>query len=341
LNLLFRHGRVILDVTIAMLGSCETKRKEEQWRDVLSKKKIGLALINFCANGETLILKQNVDLVKAVLEGGQFVLIVTNMTQTKSIDELLSLPREYVERIFFKCSFHWLELKRLGLVDRFVENVHKIWDAGASFTIEITPSDELESYIDEIKEFSMKHFGALPHITIPRDDNNDQALLSRHSIDGFYNIWRTFNSPLLDYKLSIWGISMKGKTCYVGDGAYAINATNGNIYRCSSRGYIGNVFKEKGLPRNPVFKECPFAHCYNGHSWLSYGLAPGMPIVSHELLRDRVTADGRHWVGPKWRKIFHRISRPRRYSKLKLFFIKRQLRKKRHSFWWHLVHFKF
>ena len=79
-----------------------------------------------------------------------------------------------MKRLEFKCSFHYLELKKKGWLERFAENVQKIWDAGASANIELAPSDELIPYIDEVKEFSMKHFGALPHLTILRDDRTSK-----------------------------------------------------------------------------------------------------------------------------------------------------------------------
>lgn len=52
----------------------------------------------------------------------------------------------------------------------------------ASFTIEVTPSDELIPYIDEMKEVSLREFGALPHITVARDESKpDYPLLTKLS----------------------------------------------------------------------------------------------------------------------------------------------------------------
>ena len=64
----------------------------------------------------------------------------------------------------------------LNILDRYFENIKMIQDAGASFTIEITPSDELEPYIEEIKKVMLERIGALPHITIGRKDTGDLSI---------------------------------------------------------------------------------------------------------------------------------------------------------------------
>ena len=54
-----------------------------------------------------------------------------------------------------------------------------------SFSIEMTPYDDLEPYIDEIKNYCMEHYGALCHVTIPRDMlTKEIKLLSKHSTIG-------------------------------------------------------------------------------------------------------------------------------------------------------------
>ena len=64
--------------------------------NTIDKKRIGgTALVNFCANGETLILPQNMEYIKAILDAGHFVMVVTNMTQTKALKELCELPAEW------------------------------------------------------------------------------------------------------------------------------------------------------------------------------------------------------------------------------------------------------
>lgn len=314
-----------------------------QLATALSIKRLGgRAIVNFCAHGETLILPQNLEYIRAILDAGHFVMVVTNMTQTRAINELLSLPAEQLERLFFKCSFHWLELKRLGLLETFTNNVNNARRAGASITVEITPSDELEPEIPEIREYSMQHFGALPHITVARDENNGYEILTKHTATEYQQIWGQFDSALFDYKMSIWGKPVR-EFCYAGDWMYSINLATGQINRCSSCGEIGNLFTDKKLPKNPACRNCPFPHCYNGHFWRLFGCLPGENAPTYNDVRDRICSDGTHWVGPRMANAFStrawKLNKP--YSERKQRRIIRKLHPRHHSFWWHLRHMRF
>ena len=88
-------------------------------------------------------------IVRECLKEGHYAAIVTNGTVSQRINEILEFPKELLERLFFKFSFQYLELKRLNWLDKFCENIDKVRNAGCSFTVEITPSDELVPYIDE------------------------------------------------------------------------------------------------------------------------------------------------------------------------------------------------
>ena len=122
----------------------EMKYSPEQVARALSPKRLGgLAYFNICADGETLLLNDLDIYVKRLVEQGHFSEIVTNCTITPMLEKILSWDKELVGQVEFKCSFHYLELKKRNLLKRFTENVNKIWDAGASACVEITPSDEL------------------------------------------------------------------------------------------------------------------------------------------------------------------------------------------------------
>ena len=50
----------------------------------LSKERLGgVCLINFCAGGETLIAEEVIDIIKALLVEGHYVMVVTNGSLTK------------------------------------------------------------------------------------------------------------------------------------------------------------------------------------------------------------------------------------------------------------------
>ncbi|MDR0666889.1 MAG: polysaccharide deacetylase family protein [Campylobacteraceae bacterium] len=280
----------------------------------------GVAITNFCANGETLILPKNLEYIKAILGAGHFVTVVSNMVRTKAVNDLLELPKEWRERLFFKCSFHWLELKRLNLLETFTDNVNNAWKAGVSISVEITPSDELEPEIEEIKRYSMEHFGALPHITVSRDEIDGYKILTKHTFKEYKKIWGQFDSALFDFKMSIWHKKVHD-FCYAGDWAYSINIADGNIFRCSSCGKVGNLFSSrKSLPRSPAASKCPFPHCYNGHVWIGLvGCVPEINSPTYEQMRDRLRTDKTHWLHPRMRSAFQSkaIGNNRRYAKIK------------------------
>lgn len=265
----------------------------------------GPCFMNFCADGETLLTKDIDKYVKALVEEGHYAEVVTNLTVGNVLERFLAWDKNLLKRLEFKCSFHYLELKKKGWLERFADNVNKIWTAGASANIELAPSDELVPYIDEIKEFSMNHFGALPHLTILRDDKTKGIeYLTKMTIEEYDKTWAPFGSAFWDFKKTIFGKKQHG-FCYAGAWSAYIDLTTGNASGCYGKVSLGNVFKdpESVFPEIPVGK-CPIAHCYNGHAMLSMGLIPHLNDVRYGYLRDREKIDGGHWLQPELRSFF-------------------------------------
>lgn len=284
----------------------EFKYTPSEVAKALSQKRLGgPCFMNFCAEGETLLTKNLDQYVKALVEEGHYAEVVTNLTVSKVLDKFLSWDKDLLKRLEFKCSFHYLELKRKGWLDRFAENVHKIWDAGASANIELAPSDELIPYIDEIKEFSMKNFGALPQLTILRDDRTSNIdYLTKMSEEDYNKTWSPFCSTFWEFKKTIFGKKQTGY-CYAGAWSAYIDLTTGEASGCYGHVDLGNVFEHpnKPFPHKAVGK-CPLAHCYNGHAMLSMGLIPHLNDVHYGYLRDRVKQDGGTWLQPELRSFF-------------------------------------
>ena len=131
----------------------EMKFTPEQVRKAMSKERLGgPAYMNFCADGETLLVTNLDQYVKELVEEGHYAEIVSNMTINPMLDKILAWDRALLSHIEFKCSFHYLELKKKNLLNRFAENVNRAWEAGASVNIEVTPSDELIPYITKNKK---------------------------------------------------------------------------------------------------------------------------------------------------------------------------------------------
>lgn len=285
----------------------DLKHTPEEFGRACSIKRLGgPCFANFCADGETLLSK-DIDLyVKEFVKQGHYAEVVTNLTVSNVVDKFLSWDPELLKRLEFKCSFHYLELKKKGFLDRFAENVKKIWAAGSSANIEMTPSDELIPYIEEVKKFSYENFGALPHLTIARDDRTKNIeYLTNLSMEEYDKVWSQFNSDFWEFKKSTFGVKQTG-FCNAGKWSVVINFANGVMRSCYFSKPFGNFFTDidKPLPELPV-GQCPIAHCFNSHALLTMGLIPNLYETRYGDIRDRIKLDGTHWLQPELKEFFN------------------------------------
>ena len=274
--------------------------KPEYIAKALSKERLGgICMLNLCAGGETLIAEEMIDVIRAILEEGHYVMVVTNGALTKRFEEIAKFPKELLNHLFFKFSFHYLELVRIGLLEQYFDNVKMMKEAGASFTVEITPSDELEPYIEEIKNISMEKLGALPHITIGRKDSDDIPPLTEHKFEEYLNIWKEFDSELFNYKSKIFGTKRK-EFCYAGDWSVYLNLATGELRQCYCGIKLDNIYEDINRPINfiAIGHNCTQPHCYNGHAFLSFGDIPELDAPTYDRLRNRECKDGTQWLTP-------------------------------------------
>lgn len=275
-------------------------------RAALSKKRLGgVALINFCAAGETLMCSELIPIIEEIVKEGHFVSIVTNGTITKAFDELLATGIN-MEHVFIKFSFHFLELKRLNLLDVFTSNVRRMRSAGCSISIEVTPSDELIPYIDEIKSFSVQEFGAYPHFTVARDDTSDDVrILTEHNMEEYKNVWGTFDSALFEFKMAQVSIK-RFEDCKAGELSAHMNLETGDLFKCIGNPYLDNIYDDicKDIKFEAVGNKCKLPYCWNCHSYLALGVIDEFKAPTYYEVRDRETSDGTHWVHGKIEEIF-------------------------------------
>ena len=267
----------------------------------LSKERLGgTCMMNLCAGGETLIAEEVIDVVEAILKQGHYVMIVTNGSLTQRFEKIAQFPKELMKRLFLKFSFHYLELIRLNMIESFFKNVKMMKNAGASFTIEITPSDELEPYIDEIKKITQDNIGALPHITIGRKDSGDIPPLTNHTFLDYKQIWNQFDSDMFDFKYKIFG-EKRCEFCYAGEWSIYLNLATGDYKQCYSGKYLGNLYKdiEKPIKFLPIGCNCTEPHCYNGHAFLTFGNIPEIEAPTYDKLRNRVQQNDEEWLQPE------------------------------------------
>lgn len=272
----------------------------EEVAKALSQKRLGgPCYINICGAGETLLSKDIVKYIYCLVKEGHYIEIVTNCSITKAVNDILSFEQDLLDRITFKCSFHYLQLKERNLLDVFANNIKNIWAHNCSANIEITPDDELIPYIDEVKEFSLKHFGALPHLTIARDDSKNHDYLTSLSIEEYDKVWSQFDSSFWRFKREIFNQYRK-EYCYAGAWSLYVNLADGYTTQCYCSNYRTNVFKDIDKPIDFVaIGKCKEPHCYNGHALLTLGCIPNFTGIGYGNIRDRVREDGSHWIQPK------------------------------------------
>lgn len=293
-------------------GSYQNKQPDYRYSPeyvgkALSSERLGgLALFNICAAGETLLTK-DIDLyVYELLKQGHYVEFVTNLTITPVLEKMLAWDKDMLKRLEFKCSFHYLELKKKKLLERFASNVHKIWAAGCSANIEITPCDEMIPFIDEIKLFSQEHFGALPHLSIARnDDSTGIEYLTHLSMEEYNSTWSQFKSEFWEFKKTIFR-KKRNEFCYAGDWLLNINLATGATGQCYRGRFTQNVFDNIDKPI--VFKavgHCLQPHCYNGHALLTLGCIPHFTSVGYGDIRNRIKNNGEEWLQPELKSFFN------------------------------------
>ena len=274
----------------------------QEIRKALSIKRLGgVCLVNFCAGGETLLAEDVLPVLQALLEEGHYVMVVTNGTLTKRFEEIAMFPAELLKHLFFKFSFHYLELKRLHWIERFFANVELMRSVGCSFTIEITPNDEIISCIDEIKALCMERLGALCHVTIARNDKTDRIeVLTSRDWEEYQQIWKVFNSELFSFKSEIF-YKKRREFCYAGDWSVYINLSTGDMQQCYCGKKLCNIYEDmnKPLTFEAIGKNCDVAHCYNGHAFLTLGDIPELETITYAQTRNRIDVLGREWLQPE------------------------------------------
>lgn len=272
-------------------------------RRALSRKRIGgTAFINFCGTGETLLCDELPEIIEALLEEGHYISIITNALITKKIQRILS--SKHHERVFFKCSFHYLELRRKHLLEVYVNNVKSIKESGASLSIEFVPHDELIPYMDEMIAFSKLNFGALPHVTVARDETKaDFSILSSLSETEYMKTWGIFQSPLFEVKMRTR--QKQTKYCIAGHGTFLMNLNHGGTRFCPGNGKFINMYShiDSKIEFAEIGKNCESPYCINGHAYLTFGMVPEVKEYSYLDVRDRLCSDGTHWVNGKMREI--------------------------------------
>ena len=287
----------------------------------------GVCLINFCAGGETLLTPIVIDIIKALLECGHYLMIVTNGTLAQRFEEMSKFPEQLRKRLFIKFSFHYLELKRTNQLNTFIDNVKLMKKNGISFTVELAAADDYIPYQEEIMDLSIKEFGALPHITILRDDRKEGLdLLSKYNMEELTEKWEKFDSELFNFRKKIWQIK-RNEFCYAGNWSFCVDLKTGDITKCFGDKVIGNIYEyDKEIKYECVGCNCKYPYCYAGHAFLALGVIPEVSIGTFDELRDRPIAG---WLSEEMKNIMSQKleNNNEKYGSLKKYLINQKIKK--------------
>lgn len=269
----------------------------------LSKQRLGgISIINLTGIGETLLQPEIEKLIVGLAGEGHYIEVVTNATVSTVIRRLTALPKEISEKIMYKISFHYDELIRLHMFDKFWENVNMIKNSPSSFTLELMPCDELEDKIDEIIKICEEKVKAKCHLTIGRKDSSlNRGILTEHDDKKYFDIWSKFDSEMFRVKKKLVNIKRR-EFCYAGNWTLCVDLASGDARQCYGQPVFQNIFKNinRKIKFIPVGYCCAEPYCINGHALLTWGCIPELDIPSYNAVRDRVSDDGEHWLKMKW-----------------------------------------
>ena len=169
----------------------------------------------------------------SILKNGHYVNITTNGTIGKRLKEIVEKAGDYVSHLHFAFSLHYLELKRLGLLNTFFDNVNMVRTAGASFMVQINLCDEYIPYLQEIEDICIERVGAKPQVAATRKEEKALQkieLLTEHTEAEYQKYGDEFDSPLFRFTMRNFNVKRK-EFCYAGDWAGNLDLSNGR-FRC-------------------------------------------------------------------------------------------------------------
>lgn len=283
------------------------KYSPAQVRKALSKQRMGgICFFSFCGGGETLLPPEMPKYFLELLKEGHYVGVVTNGTIDIAFDEIEHFPKDLIRRMFFKFSYHHLELTKRNLQRRFFNNVRRMKDAGAAITVEITPDDKLIPHIEDIKNICKKEVGAWPHVSVARDEREMAVLpiLTQLSRSDYIKTWSCFESELFRFKMSVFG-KRQPFFCYAGDWTFNLDLGTGVMKQCYWSIYSQNIFDNVDKPINfkAIGHHCLEPHCHNAHVFLGYGNMPEINDTTYAQERNRVCNDGSEWLNAEFKNI--------------------------------------
>jgi len=271
----------------------------------------GVCFFSICGAGETLMQPETIEISYELLKQGHFVNITTNGTLTKKFEELKKFPKEYLERLHFSFSLHYLELKKMNLLEIFFANIKLVHDLGCSYMVQINLCDEYIPYIDEIKSVCLKNVGALPQVAATRKEikgsTKNVELYTNLTLDEYVEIGKSFDSPLFNYTMKNFKKKRK-EFCYAGERSFSLNLSDGKLKKCYCDQFAQYIFDNPNseIRFEAIGKNCDEIYCFNSSHFMSLGVIDNDDAETYCSLRDR---NGKGWFNSKTKEFLsHKLN---------------------------------
>ena len=124
--------------------------------------------------------------------------------------------------------------------------------------------------------------------------------MTDHKFKDYIDIWETFDSDIFNFKTTIFG-KKRNEFCYAGEWSAYLNLDTGDLKQCYCGLKLDNIYEDLNRPIKffPIGCNCAQPHCYNGHSFLSFGDIPEMEVPTYDKFRNRLCTDGSEWLQPE------------------------------------------
>ena len=281
------------------MKKAELKYSPEHIAKALSKERLGGSCwISICGAGETLIQDEVIDIVQLLLKEGHYINITTNGTLDRQFDALIDKCKDNLNHLHIAFSWHFIELEKRNLTDRFFNNIIKMKNAGASVLLQINLCDDYIPYIDEIKTMSIENLGAYPQVALTRDEScMPMKIYTSLSDEEYYNTGKVFNSPLFDFTYKNFNVKRK-EFCYAGEWSGLLNLQTGWLSKCYENHEGQNIFEDlnKPIKFSAVGRNCQNNYCVNSSHFMSLGIIPELETPTYAQLRNRPEAN---WYTPE------------------------------------------
>ena len=272
------------------------KYSPEQIGKALTKERLGgTCYFSICGAGETTLQVGIEDIVYNILKQGHYVNITTNGTITKKLKAILDKSEKYIEHIHFAFSFHYLELKRLKLLETFFDNVNLVRQRGASIVVQLNLCDEYIPYLDEIERICIEKVGAKPQIAATRKEEKGLQkieLYTNHTEEDYIEFGQKFESPLFEFTMKNFNVKRK-EFCYAGDWSGILDLSTGIMRRCYNSYIYQDIFKnpKEKIRFMAIGNCCASPFCMNSSHFMSLGVIPSIQTPTYGNLRNRPEAE--------------------------------------------------